>query len=354
MKLYSNVPALPSRADELPELSLIGTSSVMRELGRVVRTVAGSKRPVLVSGPTGSGKEVVVQNIHALRPGRTAPLIDINCSAFSAALIESQLFGHERGAFTGAERRHDGFFTIVGEGTLFLDEIAEIPIDLQAKLLRVLETGTYRPIGSDSVLTFRGRLIAATHADLKARVRANRFREDLYYRLNVLEVCVPSLAERRSDIPELIAHFAASAERPLVFSEDVMRTLQSWPWPGNVRQLRNFVDRHAVLARNTTVTMDEIHALYSDRKEPATEPTCERGLMQEVARRVLHSPTRDKLRTLERALVEEALHMTRGNKTSAGQLLGVHRKVIERLAKESCDCASPSPSCAIHCPLRSD
>jgi DNA-binding NtrC family response regulator len=308
-------------------MGLIGSSPPMQRLRELIRRVAASDRPVLITGPTGSGKELVVRAIHAFGLDPSEPLLDLNCSAFPDALIESQLFGHERGAFTGADKRHDGFFTAVGAGTLFLDEIAEMPLDVQAKLLRVLETGTYRPIGSSNVLTLRGRIIAATHADLEARVAEGQFREDLYYRLNVLEVTTPSLDERRSDIPALVAHFASTQKRAIRFTPEAMEVLCLAPWPGNVRQLRNFVDRVAVFATESVVTPEILaHVTRRKRAREAVGTS-----LRDLARAVLALPEGvDKLQQVEQALIEETLRLVDGNQTAAARMLGVHRKAIAR------------------------
>jgi DNA-binding NtrC family response regulator len=297
----------------------------MQVLREMIARVAVCDRPVLVTGPTGSGKELAVSAIHALGPNPEAPLLDLNCSAFPAALIESQLFGHERGAFTGADARHDGFFEAVGKGTLFLDEVAELPLELQAKLLRVLETRAFRPVGATANRRFAGRVVAATHVDLEARVAAGRFREDLVYRLNVLEVRVPALEERREDIPALVAHFAASQARPLTFTEAAIEWLRDARWPGNVRQLRNLVDRVGVFAPDGPITPEIVGRFASrDHARPA-----DMGLSN-LVRDVLRRSEPDKLALVEGALVEEALRLSDGNKTAAARLLGVHRKVVER------------------------
>jgi DNA-binding NtrC family response regulator len=306
--------------------TLIGTSAAMQRLRDALLRVSVSDRPVLVSGPTGSGKELVVRELHALGREPAAPLLDLNCSAFPRELIESQLFGHERGAFTGAGQKHDGFFTAVGNGTLFLDEIAELPLELQAKLLRVLETGTYRPLGTASTREFSGRVVAATHADLEQRVAEHKFREDLYYRLNVLELRVPALHERPEDIPALVAHFSARLTQPLHFTAGAIETLQAARWPGNVRQLRNLIDRLAVFYGEASITAELIATTLDGRRE--AEPITRQ--LQELARAVLHGPGTDKLQRMERVLVAEALRMSANNKTIAARLLGVHRKVVAR------------------------
>jgi DNA-binding NtrC family response regulator len=306
---------------------LVGSSPPIQRLREMIQRVALSDRPALITGPTGSGKELIVRAIHALGRDPSQPLLDLNCGAIPATLIESQLFGHERGAFTGADKRHAGFFTAVGKGTLFLDEIAELPLEMQARLLRVLETGTYRPVGSSSVLKFHGRVIAATHADLQARVTKGSFREDLYYRLNVLEVTAPSLDERRDDIPALVAHFVAMQGRPLQFSVEAIEILRLAPWPGNVRQLRNFVDRVAVFATEPLVTPAVMAGIARVQK------ACDaRGKpLEEFARAVLALPDgTDKLQAAEQALIDLALKLCEGNRTAAARVLGVHRKFVSR------------------------
>jgi DNA-binding NtrC family response regulator len=307
---------------------MVGTSEAMQRLLSLVRRVALSDRPALVTGPTGSGKEVVARALHTLGPQPDAPWLDINCGAIPENLMESQLFGYEKGAFFGAEKRQDGLLTAVGRGTLFLDEIAELPLNLQAKLLRVLETGLFRRVGSSPEnLTFQGRVVAATHADLEDRVRRREFREDLYYRLAVLEVQVPSLEERREDIPALLAHFTSRQRRQLRFSAEAVEALTRASWPGNVRQLRTLVDRLAVFAEDDLVTPQALALLpgRERRNVPAEDP------VKQLARAVLRLPdVGDKLEYLEQVLIAEAMSLADGNKSAAARLLGVHRKAIER------------------------
>jgi DNA-binding NtrC family response regulator len=331
--LEAEVLSLRARQGADTSAGLVGTSPAIQRLRHAIQRVSLSDRPVLVMGPTGVGKEVVVRAIHAQGRNPSQPLLDLNCGAFPEALIESQLFGHERGAFTGADRRHDGFFTAVGSGTLFLDEIAELPLDLQAKLLRVLESGTYRPVGSAAALKFKGRVVAATHADLEDRVRNGQFREDLYYRLNVLEIRVPPLEERREDIPALVAHFAAQQERLLHFTKEAMELLQASPWPGNVRQLRNLVDRAAVFAADGPVTPEALADIDGACRALDTGET----ILTDLVRRVLKTPGGDKLQLIEQAFIDEALRLAGGNKTRAARLLGVHRNVVRRAERVDVD-----------------
>ncbi|HVE85358.1 MAG TPA: sigma-54 dependent transcriptional regulator [Myxococcales bacterium] len=304
---------------------LVGASEAMIQLRERIQRVVMSRRPVLVIGPTGSGKELVVRAIHSLGPNAEDPLLDLNCGAIPEALMESQLFGHERGAFTGAERRQDGYFTAVREGTLFLDELAELPMALQAKLLRVLETGRFRRVGATAEEQFRGRVVAATHARLDERVEAGTFRADLYHRLNVLPVRVPGLTERREDVPALVASFGGQQPRPLRFTEEALAVLTAHSWPGNVRELRNLIDRIAVFSDENPVSAMTVAAYL----EPEAIPATEQGL-RALARAVLQTPAANKLEAIEESLITEAMALAGGNKSAAARLLGISRKAVER------------------------
>jgi DNA-binding NtrC family response regulator len=305
--------------------SLIGGSAAMSRVREQLARIALSPRPVLVTGPTGSGKELAVRAIRELGASPEEPLLDLNCGAFPPALIESHLFGHERGAFTGADRRRDGYFQAVGKGTLFLDEIGELPLELQAKLLRVLETGTFRPVGATAPIQFMGRVIAATHVDLEAAAQDGRFRSDLFYRLNVLWVRLPALEERREDIPALVEHFVACQGRDLTFSTEAIAFLQTRRWPGNVREVRNVIDRLAVLAPEGPITPAVIRSVGGGGGLEGWTTA-----ISALAREVLRGPQGDKLRATEEVLIDEALMLTDGNKAAAARLLGVHRKSVER------------------------
>jgi DNA-binding NtrC family response regulator len=304
----------------------VGDSPASKQLKALIQRLALSLQPVLVTGPTGAGKELVVQSIHELGPRQEEPLLDINCGAIPEHLMESQLFGHEKGAFTGADRRHEGFFKAVGRGTLFLDEIAEMPLLLQAKLLRVLETQRFRPVGSTNEEQFQGRIIAATHADLEQRVNERRFREDLLFRLNVLEVRVPSLEERREDIPTLLQHFIRKQPRPLQFTPETVSLLCRRSWPGNVRQLRNLVNRLAVLSEEDLITPQALDTL-AGREKPSLQAQV---TLETLVDAVLDLPLPNKLEEVERSLINRAMEREQGNKSAAARLLGVHRKAIER------------------------
>jgi len=304
---------------------IIGASRAMLGLRHAIERVAVTDRPVLVTGPSGAGKELVVRAIHALSPRPGEPLIDLNCGAIPEMLIESQLFGHERGAFTGADRRTKGILAAAGRGTVFLDEIAELPAMMQSKLLRVLETRRFRPVGAVEDVALEARIVAATHADLAARTREGRFREDLFHRLDVLRIRVPSLAERRDDIPALVAQFANGLSRPIRFESNAIEHIAAAEWPGNVRQLRNFVDRLSVFCDDDPITAESVDRFLAD-----DGPGDGEELLRELARKLLAMSVPDKLDAIESALVAEAMRMASGNKSAAARLLGVHRKVVER------------------------
>jgi DNA-binding NtrC family response regulator len=315
------------RPDVEPMASrLVGVSTAMEILRETIRRAALSDRPVLVTGPTGSGKELVVEALHTLGPHPDQPLLDLNCGAIPEALMESQLFGHVKGAFTGADQNQQGYLSLVKQGTLFLDEVAELPPMLQSKLLRVLETGVFRPVGSATQGRFEGRVVAATHAELSARVRDGKFREDLFYRLNVLAVRVPPLVERREDIPALVAHFCRGQKRALRFSESALAVLSAAAWPGNVRQLRNLVDRVAAFADDDLVTPETLRPFVVDQEIVDADAQ----VLRSSAQSILRLPIDNKLEAIEEALIAEAVRLSDGNKSGAARLLGMHRKAVSR------------------------
>jgi DNA-binding NtrC family response regulator len=321
-------PRAPDFALHAPPagLGLVGASRAIERVRETIRRVARSDRPVLVIGPTGSGKELVVRAIHAHGAHADQPLVDVNCGAIPEPLMESFLFGHERGAFTGATRRQDGSLTVTGRGTLFLDEIAELPLTLQPKLLRVLETRRFTPVGASVVKHFAGRVVAATHASLEERAATHRFREDLLYRLNVLTVVVPGLEERVEDIPLLVEHFCRQQGRPLHLLPDAVDLLCSVRWPGNVRQLRNVIDRLAVFADGDVITPDLLRRLLA-LEAPIARPG---GGIDSLLEAVLRLTVDNKLEAVADALIAHAMDVCQGNKSAVARLLGVHRKAIER------------------------
>ena len=235
--------------------TIVGRRGSLRSILSQVDAVASTNTTVLITGETGTGKEVIARAIHELSPRRNRNLVKVNCAAMPAGLLESELFGHERGAFTGAINSHVGRFALADRGTLFLDEIGDMPLELQPKLLRVLQEREFEAVGSTRTTRVDVRIVAATNQDLKELVRDRDFREDLYYRLNVFPICLPPLRERKADIPELVEHFvqqfADSTGKTIeAIPEETMRALVRHPWPGNVRELQNFIARGVILSKD--------------------------------------------------------------------------------------------------------
>lgn len=314
------------KSDSLGELfpHVVGRSHAFLTLLQKLHRIAATDRSVLICGPTGSGKEVMAQLLHHHSPNASAPFLDVNCGALPEHLVEAELFGYARGAFTGAVSTHAGYFERVGTGTLFLDEIGELPITLQPKLLRVLESKVFRPLGSTELKYFHGRVVAATHRDLEALVRDGGFREDLYYRLAVFVLQLPGLDQRREDIPELIEHFAKLNPRRLSFTPEAIKLIQHQPWPGHIRQLRNLVDRLAILADDVHITADVLEAFLAPAQAAPSMPT------DALADFLLALNGPDKLALAEWLLLDRAMHLSGGNKSGAARILGVSRKAVER------------------------
>jgi transcriptional regulator with GAF, ATPase, and Fis domain len=242
---------------------LIGDSLAFRQVVREIAQVAETDATVLILGETGTGKELVARAIHAKSARRTRPLVSISCAAIPPTLIESELFGHEAGAFTGATKKRDGRFALADKGTIFLDEIGELPLDLQAKLLRVLQEGEFDPVGSASTRKVNVRVLAATNRDLEQCVRDGRFREDLFYRLNVFPLRLPALRDRGDDVVRLAARFAGQFAgkmgRPIVpLSVESIQRLKAYSWPGNVRELKNVMERAVITATDGSLNLDRV------------------------------------------------------------------------------------------------
>jgi len=316
----AQVSGSAERSEKMPWGRTPAMVKLIRDAGRV----AQSDLPVLITGPTGSGKEMVALHIHRLGPRRDAAFVPVNCGAIPETLIESELFGHERGAFTGAIHATDGYLGTVQDGTLFLDEIGELPLPQQTRLLRVFDTRSFSPIGSAKQQVFNGRIVAATNRDLKSMVTANRFREDLYYRIGVLILDVPGLASRRADIPELVSYMARSRNHDLRFTPEALAALAAAEWPGNIRQLRNTIDRIAVLSDDNPVSEKTVHRFI------ACPGSSEADRLDRIVEEVMALNLDNRLYALQEAMIRGALKKYGGNKTAAGRLLGVHRKVIER------------------------
>lgn len=299
--------------------------SPMAETLRLAKKVAVSQFPILIQGPTGVGKENLARYIHFESDRRSSPFIDVNCGAIPAELFESELFGHAKGSFTGAVSSRKGVFELAEDGTLFLDEIGELPYFLQSKLLRVLEAHMFRPVGASTPLSFRGRVITATHRNVPSLVKKGLFREDLFYRLAVICLELPSLQQRKYDIPFLIDHFCSLHKKKMCFTEDAVEQLKKQSWQGNIRELKNLVARFAVLTESTVI---DSKALQAFLPETATENDCD---LDAFANALLDHPgEKDKLALLEQVLITNALRRCNGKKTGAARLLGVNRKVVER------------------------
>ncbi len=302
--------------------SLVGKSAIMQQLYDLLERVSAAGAPVLITGESGTGKELVARALHGGSARSEGPFVAVNCTAIAESLLESELFGHVKGAFTGANENKRGLFAEADGGTLFLDEIGDMSLPLQAKLLRVLESGMVRPVGGSSERKVDARIIAATNRDLSAAVKGRSFREDLYYRLHVIPVQLPPLRARREDIPLLVEHFAASfAERnPALakreISGEVMRRLIELPWPGNVRELRNVVERILLLSRGKRIDLRDLAGALPDPIPEAMAP-----LASEIV----------PLRVLQRRYVEWVIAQTGGNKVRAAQLLEIDASTIYRM-----------------------
>ena len=325
---------LQARLNELQGAGrIIGTSPVMLRTLELVRQVAPSTATVLIYGESGTGKELIADAIHHGSPRRERACIKVNCAALPEQLLESELFGHERGAFTGAVARKEGRFELADGGTLFMDEIGDISSAMQAKLLRVLQSGEFERVGGTRTLKVDVRLVAATHADLAALVREKRFREDLYYRLNVITIKLSPLRERREDIPLLAHHFlqkyaAKNAKDIGGVTEEALDILQTYAWPGNVRELENVIERAVVLAQSSQIS-------------PADLP--ETLVRTDQAARHLVISIGTPLEEVEDRLIEETLRYTKGDKTLAAKLLGIATRTIYRRLKGEAEPSAPSP-----------
>jgi DNA-binding NtrC family response regulator len=299
-------------------VGLVGSSPPMRRAMELVEKVAPSKASVVITGQSGTGKEMVARAIHQLSPRRDKPFIAINCSAIPASLIESEMFGHERGAFTGADQRRLGAWELADGGTLFLDEIGEIPVELQAKFLRVLEEERLRRLGGKSEITVDVRVISATNRDLKEEIKATRFREDLYFRLNVFHINLAPLKERRDDIPVLVQHFidrfSRDAGKKLQgVSPPAMKLLTDYAWPGNIRELRNTLERAVILCG--TGAIDPEH-LPSELAAGGGESA------------YLKLPYGLPLREIEKEYILSTLSRLQNNKARTAQALGISEKTL--------------------------
>jgi two-component system nitrogen regulation response regulator NtrX len=320
-------------AEIAPGARLVGRSRAVREIIERIGLVGPTDARVLVTGESGTGKEIVARAIHDASARRQEPFVTVNCAAVPRELVESELFGHQQGAFTGATRTRRGRFELAGGGTLFLDEIGDMPRDAQPKLLRALEEAEIERVGGDSPIPIDVRVIAATHQDLPARVRDGGFREDLFHRLNVVEIHVPPLRARLEDLEPLCEHFlgiyAARYGRPaLSLSGEALDALRRRSWPGNVREVRNLMERLTILCRRPIVESDDLPALggstFADEPTGAAPPPLREG----------DAPLRSTLREVERAIVLRTLAEEGWQMTRAAKRLGIERSHLYRKLRE--------------------
>jgi DNA-binding NtrC family response regulator len=302
---------------ESPRYRLVGSSPAMQRVVQLLEKVAPTDATVLIRGASGTGKELVARAIHFNSPRRQRPLVTINCAALQETLLESELFGHEKGAFTGAVTTKPGLIEVAEGGTLFIDEVAEMGPGLQAKLLRVLEDGRLRRVGGTQEITADVRVVAATNRPLEEEQKAGRFREDLYYRLNVVTIELPALRDRRQDVPELVEHFLATRQlgpQRYRIHPDALDALLRHDWPGNVRELANVLERAQILAEEHEITVDDL---------PDT-------LVESAAAAAPAGDPRH-LREVERRHVAAVLQQEKGNKVHAAKALGISRRALYRL-----------------------
>jgi len=334
--------------------SIIGRSSEMEKLYRILSKVAQSSHPALILGESGTGKELVARSIHAHGPNASKPFIPVDCGSLVPTLIESELFGHVKGAFTGANRAKDGLLTSAGTGTVFLDEIGELPLDLQARLLRALQEKEVRPVGATHSIAIHARVLAATNRDLAALVEQGRFRKDLYYRLNVVNLRIPPLRERRSDIPLLVAHFLDRLAREngidYNLSDEALRTMVDYAWPGNIRELEHTIQRGATVSSGPLLQLGDLSTQLVDfalqqrrtvqpagrahgpgRPYGATGPDGGPGDSGFDAARAAEIVP---LALQEKQAILRTLETLRGDKLLAAKVLGIGKTTLYRKLKE--------------------
>ncbi|MBX9791747.1 MAG: sigma-54 dependent transcriptional regulator [Pirellulales bacterium] len=328
---------------ESPRYQLVGDSASMKRVLALIEKVAGTDSTVLIRGESGTGKELVARALHLNSPRRSRPLVAVNCAAMQETLLESELFGYEKGAFTGADRAKQGLIEVAAGGTLFVDEIGEMPPAMQAKLLRVLEDGHYRKIGGTLDLFAQVRVIAATNKPLEEAQRAGSFREDLFYRLNVFMIALPPLREHPEDIPALVEHFLATrqlGEVRTTIHPDALAALMHYRWPGNVRELANVLERGQILAEDYQITLDDLP------EDVLRAPAAPLPAATVVGSTDEGQAATCNLKELEAQALRRALEEHQGNRSRAARSLGISRRSLYRLLEKYrlVDSGSSAPS----------
>ena len=338
--LERQVDELKSQLDVKLE-TFTGNSPQMQKVYRLIRQAAPSNANVLIEGPSGTGKELVAHALHSLSPRAEGPFVAVECAALSPTLLESELFGHEKGAFTDAVRQKIGRFEAANGGTLFLDEISEIDASTQVKLLRVLETRTFQRVGGTEDIKTDMRIVAATNRDLAKYVAEGKFREDLYYRLNVIDIHLPALKDRVGDIAPLVSRFlkefaAENGGRVTGIDARAMKALEDYSWPGNVRQLRNIVEKMTVLSGGGRLTIDDVPVEILEGAAPKAVAGPEQPATgePEAAPAAYDIPATQSLADSEKAKILSVLDSVNGNKSKAADILGISRRTIHRKLKE--------------------
>ncbi|MBT3823298.1 MAG: sigma-54-dependent Fis family transcriptional regulator [Nitrospinaceae bacterium] len=308
---------------------IIGNSAAIHEVKELIRQVAPTSANVLILGESGTGKELVANAIHKSSEQVEGPFIKVNCAALPENLLESELFGYERGAFTGAVSRKEGRFFLADKGMLFLDEIGDMPMPLQAKILRVLQEGEFERLGGNETIKVDVRIVAATNQDLALAIAERRFREDLYYRLNVISINLPLLRDRRSDIPLLVEHFiqrfsAKNNQQVSGFSRDAVEAMTNYDWPGNIRELENTVERAIVLGRSEVLTLDDLPPAITKGGVSDETEAVEAGVP------IISIPVGTPLAEVEHRVILETLRSTGGDKSAAARRLGIATRTIYR------------------------
>lgn len=320
-------PLLPPSLETEGFHGIIGASSSMRKIYKLILKVADVDSTVLIQGESGTGKELVARAIHGCRPRARTPFIPIDCNILNENVIESELFGHVKGAFTGATRDRDGLFKVAGKGTVFLDEISDIPLEIQTKLLRAIQEREMKPVGSTVTVKFHARIIAATQRDLEAETKKGTFREDLFYRLNVIPITIPPLRYRKEDIPVLVRHcihtFSAGREPSRKISDKALAVLTAYDWPGNVRELENCIEQVVALTSSPVIEIEDLPVRVTRR-----------GAAAAAERRGEELRRAKPLRQLQFEAIIAALGETSGNRRQAAHLLGIAESTLYAKLKE--------------------